>query len=199
MKSIKVRLIGRDSLVLHNGQLANPLSVPSRRISEISKKRNKTEADILTLARLEWEGGLYLEDGQVTIPKAMLYKTFLTGARKTKNGKIFESGAFVLDGSKLEYEGTPIKAEPSKDFPNKSLDPFFEEHAWSTMCGVQKSKVLRTRPIFHKWSLDATVMYNPDVIDKNTLLKCIEDSGLFAGIGTARMLQYGRFEVEEVK
>src|SRR5262249_49765792 len=49
---------GGSPLVMHNERLADPLDPFARDIAKVSKKRNKTEADHLEIARLEFLGGM---------------------------------------------------------------------------------------------------------------------------------------------
>lgn len=62
MKTYKVTLIGEAPIMLNNDQTADPLNHIAKAIKKISNKNKKTEADHLELSKLEWFGGLYLED-----------------------------------------------------------------------------------------------------------------------------------------
>jgi len=195
METLKMKLEGISSLIMHNGILANPLAKPAKVISPLAKKRNKTEADLYYLARLEWEGGLYTENGIVVLPIEVLYKATLMGARKTRTGPLFESGAQVVSAVPLKYDGTRIEFTPTDIFPNPELDKFFEEHVYITMVNVQKRKILRARPIFHNWSCEVSYVYNPDFISKDTLISAVENCGHFVGFCDHRP-QYGRFSAQ---
>lgn len=199
MKTLKVRLTGEGSLLLSSGALANPLSERVQKISEISKKRTKTEQDHLYLARLKWEEALYLENGEVVLPATNLYKSFLEGARKIRQGKQFESGAQIVGSAKLTYDGPTIKTNGGKKFPNPELDKFFQPFCHICMGNVgQKKKIMVARPIFNNWSCEVSVMYNPEIIDRETLIACVKNAGLLCGIGTWRS-QYGRYKVKVLK
>ena len=89
MEEIKLRLIGETSLMTHNNRLANPLDKYSQVISLKSGKRKKTIDDIWELARIEWEGGMYLQDGSIKIPMRVINKTMERGATKQKNGVLW--------------------------------------------------------------------------------------------------------------
>lgn len=198
METLTVKLTGLGPLLMHNGQLANPLSQATREIAKHSKKRNKTESDLYYLARLEWEGGLYLRDGEVVLPVECLYKSFLEGARKSKNGKQFEAGVQVIDDAPLDYAGQKILANGNGKFPDESLDKFFEEHSYVTMVGIQRRKVLRCRPRFTKWSSTVKLIYNSEIVGEDLIVQAIQDAGLLVGIGDYRP-RYGRFQVEVVR
>lgn len=89
MEQIKLRLIGQTPFLMHNSRLANPLDVYTKEIAKRSGKRKKTEEDIEELARLEWEGGLYLNDGEIKIPMRVVNKTLERGATKQKETELF--------------------------------------------------------------------------------------------------------------
>jgi hypothetical protein len=85
-----------DSLIMHNGQTADPLNSFSKAMKEISGKRKKTDADFEALANIEYQAGLYLNaKGQVIIPSRVLESVLVEGAKKSKEGKLALSGMFV--------------------------------------------------------------------------------------------------------
>jgi len=55
----EVELSG-DSLIMHNGQTADPLNPFSKAMKEISSKRKKTDTDYEAMANIEYRAGLYL-------------------------------------------------------------------------------------------------------------------------------------------
>ena len=64
---------GGSPLVMHNERLADPLDEYVRDIAKLSRKRQKTEADHLEIARLEFLGGLYLNgDGVPSVAAVAL-------------------------------------------------------------------------------------------------------------------------------
>lgn len=196
MENITLKIKGITPILMHSNKAANPLSKEAKAMKELQKKRNKTDADYMELARLEWEAGLHLYDGVVALPAINLEKCFLLGARKSKNGKQFESGVFIEeDYCPLDYRGTKINVKMNGHFPNPELDPAFEEHSWAEMVRVSRQQILRTRPIFYDWSCSATVLYDSNIINRRTLLSCIEVAGMLVGLCEKRP-RLGRFEVE---
>jgi hypothetical protein len=199
MESIKVKLVGLGALLIHDNKGANPLSKEAKAMKEQSGKRNKTDSDYAALARMDWEAGLYLHDGVVALPARCIEKTFLNGARKSKNGKQFESGVFLEDDyCPLDYKGLKIKtSNRNGTFPDPELDKFFEAHSWAEMVRVGQQQVLRTRPIFYDWSCICTVLFDNSVLNQRTLLSCMEDAGRLVGLCEKRP-RLGRFMVEVV-
>ena len=73
METLKARLTGLVPLILHNARLADPLDPISKAMKTVSSKRKKTDADFEELARLEFEGGLYMVDDEPVIPARLIY------------------------------------------------------------------------------------------------------------------------------
>ena len=74
------RIIGVSPLLLHNGQLADPLDEQVRAIAQVTAKRRKTEADHHRLAELEFKGSLYLREGRPCIPEEMMEAALVEAA-----------------------------------------------------------------------------------------------------------------------
>jgi len=199
MEELKVKLIGTAPLLTHNNRGANPLGAYAQAMKPLTSKRNKTDVDYGEIARLEWEAGLYLDNGVVVLPARCLEKTFLLGARKAKNGKKYESGAMVKeDFCELSYKGTRIKVTETGEIPNPDLDKYYDKFCHQAMVRVGTNQVLRTRPIFYDWSLDVTVSYNESQIDERSLFKCLKDSGRLVGLCEQRP-RLGSFEVKKIE
>ena len=132
-------LRGTKPLLMHNIQLANPDNVWAKRISEVTKRRKKTEEDRLDLARLEWFGSLYVEQGRVVMPTTNVLKCFKETAKITKEGKTLTRAVVPTDiSSPLLYAG-PLDIEGLS-----KLDEFRDQ----TLVNVRGQRVVRTRPIF---------------------------------------------------
>ena len=52
--SLKIECAGISPLLMHSDRASDPLSKEAQWLSEISAKRNKTEADAVELARREF-------------------------------------------------------------------------------------------------------------------------------------------------
>jgi hypothetical protein len=65
---LRFTMRGVSPLLTHSSRLANPLDAVTKEMKRISKKRAKTDADLEYLARLEFLGGLWLQDGEPCIP-----------------------------------------------------------------------------------------------------------------------------------
>lgn len=187
LKDLELTLTGASTMLLHNGQTANPLNKFSRQLKAISGKRNKTEEDFEAMAKIEFLAGLYLsERGEYTLPGHNLEAVMLEGAKKNKNGRQVQGGAFVVSDPVLKFKGS-----------NKPPEELWAggEHALQVSVKVQQNRVMRTRPLIPAgWTAKVTVRYNPQVIEESTLRQAFEVAGLERGIGDWRP-KYGRFTV----
>jgi len=204
MEQIKLRFVGETSMVTHNNRLANPLDSYSQEMSRKSGKRKKTVEDIWELARIEWEGGMYNYDGLIQLPQRVINATMIRGATKQKNGVLWKTGCLIEnDYHPLKYKGKLINAKENGDIPNPKLDPWFDdEHRFQAMVRVGQATLLRTRPIFHDWSCEATILFDPTVINRESILQAACDAGRLVGFCEWRPEKgggYGRFTVKIVK
>lgn len=186
--------VGGAPLVMHNEQLADPLNEYTRAIAKISKKRNKTEADHLEIGRLEFHGSLYTNGNGPCLPAYNIIRCLQGGATRHKKGKDVVRGVLPLvSHTDVVYDGPRDPAELWK-----SEDPIF----WlRKSVGVQRSRTMRTRPIFTEWQTELPVEVDMNVFDLDTLANCWHDAGVYEGQGEMRPNPYGRFlgTVEVIK
>lgn len=184
---------GGSALILHNEQLADPLNEYTRAIAGISKKRNKTEADHLEIARLEFLGGLYVNGNGPCIPANNILRCLQDGAVRQKLGRDVARGVYPLTKDvDLHYEGDE----------NRDPDEMWKAGTFSLRktVGIQRSRTVRTRPLFNEWSLDLMVEVDETIWDLDKLERAWADAGKYAGLGEMRPVQ-GRFigTLEEIK
>lgn len=184
---------GGSALLMHNMRLADPLDPFQRAIGSIAKKRNKTEADLLEIARLEFLGGLYTDpemptpddvDGNTpVIPAFNILRCLQGGATKQKRGKDVLRGVFPLaTQAPLEYDGP---RQPDELW--KAGGFFLRETV-----GVQRSRTVRTRPMFTDWQAALEAEVDSEIFDIDTLRVAWKDAGIREGLGDKRPVQ-GRF------
>lgn len=186
----KYRIKGIVPLMMHNGQLANPFNEFAKRIKVITNKgRGKTDEDLVQLAELEWEGGLYLDaQGKPCVPGEAIERTLLNGAMKSSNGPKFKAGAMCEGDWPLEYEG-PKSLEALRADQNFRL---------VKMETVNRAKVLRTRPKFNNWELEFVMLLNPTVFNARDLDRAVMNAGRLIGLLEKRP-RYGCFEILEIE
>lgn len=62
-----------------------------------------------------------------------------------------------------------------------------------------RNRILRYRPILKNWKMEFKLVDVPGRLPKSDLKEMLEYGGMFIGIGDARKLRFGRFEIEDVK
>jgi hypothetical protein len=178
--------IGGDTLVMHNGQTADPLNKFAKAMKEISGKRKKTDADHQALADIELRAGLYVDgQGRVILPGRVYEAALAVGARQSKEGKLALSGLFVDDDAVLEYRGGP------KTVDRIIADP---ECRIAVPVRVGQSKVIRTRPIFRDWKASFTLSINAMVANEASLKRWVQDTGTLVGLCDWRP-RHGRYDL----
>jgi hypothetical protein len=174
-------------MMMHNARLADPLDPVVKEIRQYSGKARKTDEDHNMMAYWEFVGGLYFTEGVGPyMPAANLRKVFIEAARKSKQGKNVEQGLFVNTLiNPVAYEGPRTIDElwNDKNFVDRSC------------VKVQAARVMRTRPIFHKWAVDAVCEFDTSVLDFERIKQFADIAGRYIGLGDYRPL-YGRFNAE---
>lgn len=185
---VKIAAAVDTPLLMHNGQLADPLNTHVRNIKDISGKRKKTEADHAQIADLEFMGGLYVDDhGEITIPGHVIEALIWEGAKNSKEGKLCLSGLYVNESSiKMEFDGPKNPEERMKD-PNCRL-----------VAGVKvgASRVMRCRPRFDNWVLEFSVNVVNSIVPVDALPRWMDAAGQLKGLCDWRP-RHGRFETLE--
>lgn len=186
MAYIRFKLTGTAPLLVHNEILANPLAAISKEIAEVSKKRKKTEADHILLAKLEFKGGLYFDAALGPYaPGTWIDKTLEVSGRHEKLGSTFKAySRCVEDQLPLDYNGP------------RTIEKLWDQGFYDMRgVGLQKRRITRTRPSFKEWSITPTILYNDTALDRDQVIRTMERSGLAVGIGDYRP-RFGRFSVE---
>ncbi len=184
-KTIDFHIRGVAPLLMHNGQLANPMNKLTKAMKAITSKKKKTDDDYIELAHLEFFGGLYVdEQGRPVLPGEVIEGTLVSGAKKTKKGKDAKS-AIIVDGNfPLIYDGP------------KTPEALWEDDRFRYVAGVvvNQKRVMRTRPMFKNWECKFTVHYLEEVFDAQEVIDFVDTAGRMAGLGDCRP-RFGRFEV----
>lgn len=184
---------GGSPLVQHNERLADPLDPITREIAKISKKRGKSEADHLEIGRLEFLGGLYTDpplelsmNGSTPAPGLPAWNIIRC---LQDGGKRHKKGADVLRGIHPIPQHVLIEYDGPSDPHEMWTDGRF---VLRKTVGIQRSRTVRSRPIFVDWQLALPVEVDPTVFDLDVLATIWKDAGNYAGIGEMRPI-YGRF------
>lgn len=184
---ITIKLVGTSPLLMHNPRMVDPDFALNREIKALTAKRKKTDADLAEIARLEWYGGLYEENGVIVQPTSKVRKCLINTGRISKQGKAIERALVFTDlYVPLIYDG-PKKID---DLYN---DPRFHSRL---SVGVNGKRVMRVRPKFMPWGLVLKGVFVEDAgLNFDELRRVIELAGIVEGIGDGRAIGYGRCNV----
>lgn len=184
-KELQFRIRGIAPLIMHNGQLADPLNEWAKALKKVSGKRDKTEDDHLEMSRIEFYGGLYVNAEQrPVIPGPNIESLLVDGSKVRKLGKKFKA-AIISDGDwPLEYDGPKTADElwADKRFVDRRGAP------------VGGGRIQRTRPIFRQWGLRFSVSYLPSVLNPEQVKEALQAAGQLVGLCDYKP-RFGRFEV----
>lgn len=187
MQTLTIRIKGTSPLLMQAETLANPLHELTKAHKAVSSKRKKSEDDHLWLMESEWSASMYYdEEVGPYLPAMNLEGCLVESGKITRLGKTIKQAVQVLtDKAKLEYDG-PRKKEA-----------IWSSNRFSDVRGVNVSgkKIMRCRPIFLDWAAQFEIAFMEDVIDRDDLIRVVEEAGRRIGIGTYRP-RFGRFGVE---
>lgn len=187
IQEIKVRLTGEAPLLMHNGQLANPLNQHAKESKKISGKRQKTEADLEQLAKISWFGSLYLTDDlKIMVPGVVLEAALANGAKTTRKGKSAQAGLFVRDNMLLEFDHADLTLDELWKIKKFRLD---------ALVSVDRKKILRVRPKFDNWAITANINFDDSLFNLESIRDIIKIAGEQIGLCDWRP-RYGRFSVK---
>lgn len=195
---MKVRLTatGTRPLLMHNVRLASPFNEYAQRMKKLNGKQSRlrTDEDRIEIARTEWEGGLYIEDGVGPyVPAANVFASLLKGAKRVRKGPKVEGGVVITSDTMcpLVYRGPRDIEGLWGGGPFKS--DFVDIRTVSSNPSAAKSpKVDRCRPIFRDWAFEVDLFLDPTSIDLADFVEIADLAGNSVGIGDYRQL-YGRF------
>lgn len=181
------KLTSTAPLLMHNGQIANPLNKWAKKMKQVTSKRVKTDADHEELARLEFLASLYMvKDGPV-IPAEMVDATLINGAKKSKEGQTAKSAIFCAEHALLEYDG-PRTADELWEI---------EDFRHSAIVRVGTSRIVRTRPVFNSWSTTVKINIENTVANPSRIDEWFQIAGTLVGFGDWRP-RHGRFDAKRI-
>lgn len=183
MIDFAITLTGTAPLLMHNSRLSNPLDPATKALKKFTGKRQKTDEDHETIARLEFAGGLYLDpDVGPYIPGENIARCLVDGAKLTKMGVKVTRGVFIsTDVNPLSYQG------PRDD---EGLWKSGNRHMASVKIGT--SRTMRCRPWFPTWSVQAEGILDPSVLELDDIASIADNAGSLIGLGDWRP-RFGRF------
>lgn len=178
-------------LLMHNERLADPINAYTRWLAEETGKRKKPEQTHEEIGRREFLGGGYwsIDEGptgkhaEPHIPTWNLIRCLQDAARMHRLGKSIERGLVPVD------DETPLVYDGPRD-----ADEMWKESRFASRkgVGVGQKRVVRTRPCFTGWKLEAELELELQIMDPGVVNAIAKEAGRFIGIGDARP-RFGRF------
>lgn len=189
MQSIKFKLVGTRPLLMHSDRFSDPLDPLTKKHKELTAKRKKTDEDHEAIAYSEWRGGIHwAEDIGPYLPGINIESCMIDGAKLSRLGVAVKRSVEVWeDRCRLEYKGP-------RDIDGLWTQGFYDARS----VVVQRARLMRYRPCFTDWSVECTVVFDPQNFNPESVVKCMVDGGKFAGLGDFRP-KFGRFDVEVIE
>jgi hypothetical protein len=187
LQTVKYHLKSESPLLMHNGSLGDPLYFWTKKIKEITAKQKKTDADHEEIGRLEWRGGLYLDNSRPCVPDVAQKATLFNAAKTLKLGKKLKAGLFIYEHAMLVYDGPT-------DLDALWADERFRDRRNMRVGG---SMVMRTRPKFDEWSIDMVIGYDDEVLNADQVRQCVDIGGRLIGLLEGRPA-YGRYVAQQL-
>lgn len=183
-KVLNVKIKGVCPLILHNGQMADPLNRFAKASKAISKKKTKTDEDYEALSKNEFLSSFYMDGERLVVPGINIESLLVAGAKKQRAGGDAKSGIRVEQDPAIEYLGP------------KTPEALFADDNFRLTVGVRikQARVMRCRPIFKNWSLTFGIIFEDEILNPEEVALYLTEAGSKVGLGDWRP-RYGRFEV----
>lgn len=194
MDMVMATIEGIAPLLMHNGQLADPLNKWAKDLKKVTAKRQKTDEDYAAMARIEFMGGLYFDkkDG-VYIPGDNIATMVRDGGKLKKRGAMIQRGVECPDlRCPLVYNGP------------RTMDALWDVEEFRDIRTIKNGstggRTPRCRPRFNEWVLTFSLFYEPETINLDDLRQCVVDAGTAVGLGDYRPGspkggRFGRFKL----
>ena len=188
METILIKITGTRPLLMHSDKFSDPLNPLTKEHKALTSKRKKTDDDHEQIAKSEWLGGMYYDEKiGPYLPGVNIEAAMIAGGKLSKLGTALKRSVEVMEERcAVEYDGprTLEKLWAAGFYDARSVK-------------VQQARLMRYRPMFRQWSTTCTIAFDPETIDRNQVIKCMADGGMYCGVGDYRP-KFGRFSVEEL-
>jgi hypothetical protein len=201
MQQVTFHIVGLTPYLQHNARLADPMDWFTREVKKLTDKGvNMTEADEDMKFRLQWEGGLYLDDeNRVVVPGTHLVGAFVTAAKAMKKGQQVRNGVMSPQMSfRLGYKGP-------QDFEALKAAAFGDDARFRDVRmvnprgkGGKGTKAMKCRPRFPDWSLRFSLLFNDEMVSREQMIRFCEILSTQVGLSDDRNVMGGRFDIREV-
>jgi hypothetical protein len=150
----------------------------------------------------EWHNTVLMDEDR----KLYVYGSYLRGCIVSggKHIKVGKGNISKKVGASLEIVGERIylddlKVPADKDLTRLTTDPVYLD-VRSVVNPMTKGRNLRYRIAAKEgWTLSATISWNDYIVSKENMKQCVENGGLFDGIGDGRAIGFGKFNLVDFK
>jgi hypothetical protein len=198
-KEYSVHIKGATPLIMHSDKACNPLHPISKKMKEITSIRKKTDEHHLALSRIEFEASMYFDDNLgIYMPSKCLQGCIKAAARKYKKGK--QTKAVILNEA-IGYPLIPYKGKNAELLYNETNKNGDHPYVFIESLVVGMARIMRTRPIFHKWEIKFGLYLDLELLPESDLKMILETAGYEYGLCELRPGRatgnYGTFELVE--
>jgi hypothetical protein len=146
----------------------------------------------------EWKKTcLFRSDGQLYVLGTYLFRAIVDGGKQIKVGKgtLSKKAGSSLEILEPELDIKDRFLPKDEDITTSPNDPVYID-VRSVVNPMTKGRNLRYRVAVSKgWRIEATLLWDDRALSKDDLKVCLENAGLFEGIGDGRRIGFGRFSV----
>lgn len=180
----KLTLTGTAALLMNSGEVDRE-SEQYRAFVALSQKSKKSLDDEARIREMEWAMRLYLDkDIGPFIPGKNVKEMLRSAATKWRKGEDVKRSLIVVQHRiPLLYDG-PREQQAL-------WDAGFRYTAMVANAGISRGRVVRCRPCFEDWALEADLAWDPEDIDYDFLQIIVERARKF-GLGDYRP-EFGSF------
>ena len=197
LKNYEIHLKSLSPFVQHNDILANPLHPLKKEMKQFTSIKTKQDEHYMAIAKLEWMAGMYFDDEiGVYLSSKMIIGCLRASARKEKKG--LQMKAVIVDC----LPGTPLigfHGKTQEDIWKMKNKKGEQMYVFTESVNVQKSKTMRTRPIFPSWEVKFKINLDTELLSEEEFRRILDRAGFEYGFGELRPQlatgTYGRFEV----
>lgn len=168
MKQLKVKITGVSPLLINRFQV------------EPKDKAKKKDKQYVPAEEAQEKSYFDPDEQSYFVPSSQVEASIREAAKNFKQGKSTFKNT-ILASVFIEDERLPL---------GRKFDEIDQRFA-----RVQRQGIVRSRPRWNKWALTATLNYDEERINGETLLQILEEAGSTKGIGDYRP-KFGRFRVE---
>lgn len=176
---ISLTCTGTRPLLANNGQLANPINAYAQQLKQHTKKRTKTDEDLIAMMRIEARGGCYeTADGLLAWPNEAIWRCIYEAGKATKRGEDIKRAL------RLDFGVVPLLINGTE----VSCDEFLTDptHIDYRSAVVSRRRVMRSRPLIADWSLVVPFDLDESMMDSRDLEPIVERAGHYVGMGNWR-------------